>query len=164
MSSYPELDFVPNGQSERSKSTETICLFISGRFYATTSIVVAIKPKLTSPWNASQRLLVLVVQRFHGPGAEQARFAGPLPMRLGTSQDRNAIALNITLRERLRRARGCVGDVSLLAKCWLETIGEARGLLKHSADPMGSHPVMSLLRGRCVTATMRMASRYTSSI
>jgi hypothetical protein len=100
-----------------------------------------------------------MVQGLHGPGAEQARFAGPLPVRLGTSRDRDAIALNITLRERLNRARGCVGDVSLLAKCWLETIGEARGLLKHSADPMRSHPVMSLLSGHYVTRSMRMASR-----
>jgi hypothetical protein len=105
-----------------------------------------------------------MVQGDHGPGAEQARFAGPLAIGLGTSQNRNTTALNITLDKRLKRARGRVGDASVLAKCWLETIGEAKGLLKHSAAPMGSVPVVSRFSGRCVTASMRMASRSTSNI
>jgi hypothetical protein len=107
-----------------------------------------------------QHLLVLEILGDHGPGAEQARFAGPLPVGLGTSRDGDVTGLNIALRKETGKGKICVGDVSVLMERWLETIGEAKGLLKHSADPMGCHPVVSLVRGHSVASSMRMASRY----
>jgi hypothetical protein len=76
-------------QIQRSKTTETTCLYNNRRAHATDSMSLQLY--------ASGCLLVVRGTRMPGTRICEARFAGPLLMGLGTSESRRRVQLQSTL-------------------------------------------------------------------